>query len=261
VIAFWHLMGAFTVAVAQSIASPDDLPRAVERHLHLATLAAAHGAQLVLFPELSLTGYHRRFTRADALSPVEPRLHPLQRLADAQQLTVLAGAPLLSPAGLHIGTIAFRPGAAALTYFKQHLHEGEGVAFTAGRQAGTLALAPETVALAICADIGRAEHAQQAAGRGATIYAAGCLLTEDGYEGDAQLLQGYARAHHMAIMMANYGGLTDRWNAAGRSAIWSEAGQLITCAPARGEALILARRTDLDRPERGWKGELLLATG
>jgi hypothetical protein len=35
VIAFWHLMGAFTVAVAQTIASPDDLPRAVERHLHL----------------------------------------------------------------------------------------------------------------------------------------------------------------------------------------------------------------------------------
>jgi predicted amidohydrolase len=247
-------VAALTVAVAQSLATPGELARALDRHTVLATLAADAGAALVVFPELSLTGYHRHLRPDDALSPEDPRLQELQDLADQRDLVIAVGAPLRSAAGLHIGTICLVPRRPALTYFKQHLHEGEEVAFTAGREAGALVLGSETVGLAICADIGRREHAQQAAAGGATLYAASCLLTEDGYDGDATVLRGYARTHHMAVLMANYGGPSDRWSSAGQSAIWSESGILAAAAPTRGEAVVVA-----SRGER-WSGRVLQPT-
>ena len=98
-----------TLAVAQSIARPGDLPRSVNDHARLVSLAADHGAQVVLFPELSLTGYDRRLTAADALQGAEPALRPLRELADAHAIAIVVGAPVVSPAGLHIGALSFPP--------------------------------------------------------------------------------------------------------------------------------------------------------
>ena len=45
------------LAVAQSIAKPGDLDGSIADHVRLASQAADQGAKLVVFPELSLTGY------------------------------------------------------------------------------------------------------------------------------------------------------------------------------------------------------------
>lgn len=51
------------------------------------------------------------------------------------------------------------------------------------------------VASAVCADFFHASHAWQAADSGADLYAAGVLITENGYATDTALLQGYAGEH------------------------------------------------------------------
>jgi predicted amidohydrolase len=66
------------LAVAQSSPAARDVGRNVEDHARLAVLAATHDARLVLFPELSLTGYDRELTPAEALSPSDGRLWPLR---------------------------------------------------------------------------------------------------------------------------------------------------------------------------------------
>ena len=68
-----------------------DLARSVYDQVRLAGLAAEQGAQLVVFPELSLTGYDRGLTRADALTPKDPRLEPLRVVADVRKILVIAG--------------------------------------------------------------------------------------------------------------------------------------------------------------------------
>jgi predicted amidohydrolase len=117
---------------------------------------------------------------------------------------------------------------------------GEEVAFTAGPGGEPLSIDGHTVCIAVCADISHAEHAAEAAGQGAGIYAASCFITPAGYTTDVGLLMRYAREHRMAVLLANYGAPTGGWPAAGRSAIWSREGALMACGPAEGEAIVVA---------------------
>lgn len=50
-------MTALTLAAAQTISIPGDVPANIQRHLAFMQAAAQQGVQLLVFPELSLTGY------------------------------------------------------------------------------------------------------------------------------------------------------------------------------------------------------------
>jgi predicted amidohydrolase len=228
------------IAAVQSIARPGDVAGSIARHVELAHRAARDGARLAVFPELSLTGYDRGLTRADAIAPEDPRLDPLQRVADEQEVLIVAGAPLESSGGLLIGALCFVPHRGVVTYSKRFLHEGEEVAFVAGAGGEPMTLGDETVCVAICAEITHPQHAEEAAGRGAGIYAASCFLTPGGYLYDTGLLAGYARQHRMAVVMANYGAPTSQWQSAGGSAIWSSDGTPLARGPSSGEAVVMA---------------------
>jgi predicted amidohydrolase len=234
-------MKEIAVAVVQSIAVPGDLPRAASDHARLAILAARQGARLAVFPELSLTGYDLGLTRADALTPDDPRLQLLQQVADAHEIVIVAGAPLESANGLHIGALCFSPRRPAVTYSKRFLHEGEQQAFAAGRGGEPLSVRDHVVGLAICAEITHPEHATEAAQRGADIYAASCFITPNGYTHDTDLLAGYAREHRMMVLMANFGTGNGTLSSAGRSAIWSHTGALLIQGPPEGEAVLVAK--------------------
>ena len=236
------------VAVAQSIAIPGDVIRSVEEHVRLATYAAEQGARLVLFPELSVTGYSRRLARSDAIAASDPRLHALQRLADARDTLIIAGAPVESSAGLHIGALCFVPQRGTATYTKRFLHQGEEIAFAPGTGGDMLKVDDRNVCVAICAEITHPRHVREAAERGADIYAASCLITPGGYQYDASVLQGYSREHRMPVLMANYGASTSEWPSAGRSAIWSSDGAQLALAPAHGEAVIVAKLAFASKP-------------
>ncbi|MGA2181708.1 MAG: carbon-nitrogen hydrolase family protein [Bryobacteraceae bacterium] len=246
---------SLVIAAAQSASLPGDIAANLAHHLRFAVAAADHGVRLLVFPELSLTGYEPAIARAHAVRPDDPRLDPLKRLAQNAQMTVVVGAPLLHRERLHIAALALRPDGSTLAYTKQHVHSSEEQAFVSGTGGPLISVESALVALAICADTGHPEHAASAAARGANIYAAGVLITANGYEADAALFGRYAREHRMAVLIANHsapnGGLTP----AGRSAVWSEDGGLVVASPGTEEALIIAT-------EQGgtWKGEVLVVS-
>jgi predicted amidohydrolase len=241
-----------TLAVAQAISTPRDVVSNVRRHTVLASVAAAHGAQLVVFPELSLTSYDLGLRREDALDPADPRLTPLATLARARRMTIVAGGPVVVADGVAIGAFVFSPDAPPAVHTKQHLHPGEDVAFVPGSGGPTLAVADSVVGLAICADFTHPEHAAAAAASGATVYAAGALISEAGYGVDSASLRQAARVHGMLVLMANYGEPTGGWLSAGRSAIWRPDGTLLVEGPSRGEAVVLAHRDGGD-----WEGAVV----
>ena len=245
-------MSDFALVGAQSIAVRGNLRENVGHHVRLASQAADHGARLVLFPELSLTGYDRSLTTADAIVTSDARLQPLRNLARARDIVVVAGAPFAAPAGLHIAAIVFAPDGTVGTYVKQHVPAGEAATFVPGRGGAPLVIGDEVVGLAICADISQPGHARAAVKGGATVFAASCLISEDGYAADAALLRCAAADHQVLVLMANYGGPSGAWPSAGKSAVWSATGELLACAPAAGEALVVATRS------RGrWTGEVV----
>lgn len=237
-------MTALTLAAAQTVSIPGDVAANIQRHLALMRAAAEQGVQCLVFPELSLTGYEP-FLAADlAIDPQDAVLTPLRELARELRLTAVVGMPVrLAPqTGVLIGALVLEADGSVGVYTKQHLHPGEELAFAAGQGGEALELAEERIALAVCADFSQASHPRQAAAAGATVYAAGVLISEGGYAADSALLEGYAAEHGLLVLMANHGGPSGGWACAGRSAIWTADGNLLVAAPGVGDALVIARR-------------------
>ncbi|CRM46581.1 (R)-stereoselective amidase [Pseudomonas sp. 22 E 5] len=237
-------MTAFTVAAAQSISIAGDVRANIQRHLACMRAAAAEGVQLLVFPELSLTGYEPALAAALAIAPEDRVLAPLREMAQELRLTAVVGMPIrLAPeAGVFIAALVLGADGSLAVYTKQHLHDGEETAFVPGQGGAALEFEGEQVALAVCADFSHASHPLAAAQAGATVYAAGVLISEGGYATDSALLRGYAAEHALLVLMANHGGPSGGWACAGRSAIWGTDGGLLAAVPGLGEALLIARR-------------------
>ncbi|QXI26644.1 carbon-nitrogen hydrolase family protein [Pseudomonas vanderleydeniana] len=251
-------MTALTIAAAQSFSLAGDLEGNIQRHLHFMRQAAGQGVELLVFPELSLTGYEPGLASALAIAPEAEVLQPLADLARELRLVTVVGMPVrLSVDGpLLIGALTFHADGSRQLYSKQHLHAGEERVFTPGKGGAALTFGADTVALSVCADFSHASHALQAARSGANLYAAGVLISENGYAPDTALLQGYAREHDMLVLMANHGGATGGWVSAGRSAIWAAGGQLIAAAAGVGDVLVIGRRR-----AGTWHGEVVAVEG
>lgn len=244
-------MTPLVIAAAQTVSVAGDIAANLARHGDFIALAGRHGVQLLVFPELSLTGYELKLAAELALRPDSPLLHGLQRQAAEQGLLAVVGVPLLDQdERCTIGAVVLGGADGPATYAKQHLHGDEQSYFAAGKNKTYLAVQDVRVALAICADVTHPEHAAQAAAAGADLYVAGMVLTANGYHAETQLLQGYSAEHGMGVLMANHGGATGGWNVVGRSGFWIE-GNLLVDAPGDGECLVIARR-DAGR----WSGAL-----
>lgn len=231
---------SLVVAAAQSSSVPGDISRNVAHHLRFAAIAAGRGVRLLIFPELSLTGYELSLARANPIRPDSASLDPLRNIAGHASMTMVVGGPLLSDSGaLHIAAFVLHPDGSVSTYTKQHVHESEQGVFTSGPGGAVLRIDDETVALAICADASHASHAAAAKSHGASVYAAGAMITEDAYQRKAGLLQGYAAEHRMAVLLANHSGVTGGETSAGKSAVWSEEGRLVAASAGAEEALVI----------------------
>ena len=244
--------GGLVIAAAQSVSLDGDVAANVARHLAFVDAARERGAHLVVFPELSLTGYEPARAHEVALRPDDPRLAPLRTAARDAALTIVAGAPLASAHGLHIAAFIAAPDGTITVYAKQYLHPGEAAFFVPGPAGAVVRVNGAAVGVAICADLGHVEHAAAAAASGAVVYAVGALITPEGYPADERLLRGHARNHDMVVLMANHSAPTGGWIPAGRSAVWAAGGDAIAAAAGTAESLVIARQDAAT-----WRGEII----
>lgn len=91
-----------SIAVAQTCPVKGDVNVNLDEHLRLTELAASQGAQVIVFPELSLTGYEMGLAGELAFSENDPRLAPLVDAASSHSTTLIVGAPVRIEARLHI---------------------------------------------------------------------------------------------------------------------------------------------------------------
>jgi len=246
-------MPGLCIAAAQSCSVAGDLAANIAHHLRFMDLAARHGVQFLMFPELSLTGYEPQLAAGLAQPADTALLQPLRECARELGITTVVGLPLreASQGSVFVGALVLGADGEQAVYTKQHLHKGEEDFFTAGRGGAPLVIGDEQITLAVCADFNHPQHAQRARQAGATLYAASVLIGESGYPVDSAILQGYAHHHGMAVLMANHGGPTGGWHAAGRSALWGTDGMLIVEACGVGDQLLVAQRL-----ADGWQGRV-----
>ncbi len=126
---FATMMPSFTIAAAQPSSVKGDIVANVQIHTDFVRIAAEHDVDVIVFPELSLTGYEPELAGDLILAPEDKRLHRLHELSRRLDLTIIAGAPVESGSEKpHIGTLIFSPGQSFI-YAKKHLHGGEDMFF------------------------------------------------------------------------------------------------------------------------------------
>ena len=239
------------IAAVQNASLARDLAGNVEHHVGQARQAITAGAHLVVFPELSLTGYELIFGSEHPVALDDERLAPLRALASAHHVVIVAGAPVSGTTAPQIGALVFGADGEIGVYAKHHLHPGEDAFFHPGTASIPLTVADANVSLAICADIDHDEHAAQARDAGADLYAAGVLMSASGLGDCLDRMTRYARNHRMAVLMANHAVPTGGWTPACTSTIWAPDGSIVASARS-GEAIVIARRRGAD-----WSGEVL----
>jgi predicted amidohydrolase len=222
-----------TVVAAQPRCTAGDVAANVRAHADTVRRA---GARVVVFPELSLTGYE---LDAPALDPADSRLAPLvEACADAGSLA-LAGAPLpLDGGGRSLGVLAVDGTSAHVAYRKMCLGGAEPAHFTPGTEPGVVAVDGWRLGLAVCRDMGVAEQAARTAALGIDAYVAGAVDTpEDAAVQEERALR-VGRDHGVPVVVASFAGPTgggyDR--TAGRSGVWAADGtRLARCRTEPGE--------------------------
>ena len=245
-------MKALSVAAAQAVSVRGEVDANLVHHCQLAELAIAEAVAVVVFPELSLTGYELDLAEELAFSAQDKRLRPLVDVADASGTILIVGAPVRLSSGLHIGAFVLEPGRTPRVYTKQYLGAGEEAVFLAGTLDPTVELGDERAAVAICADINHPAHAEAAAKRGAGLYLAGVVVSPEAYQADTRRLAGYAARHSMTVVMANAAGPSTGYESAGGSAVWSNSGALVARLEGVGAGLVVARRSG-----RTWSGKAM----
>ncbi len=158
------------LAVAQIRLVAGDIPANLAQHVDAVYRAVELGAELVLFSELSLTGYEPTLAQRLAAQTYDSRFDRLQTLSDSHAIVICAGMPLAVDTGVEIGMLLFQPGSPRQTYSKQLLHADELPYFVCGKSQTLLRRDDYTLAPAICFESLQPQHAEAAANLGADVY-------------------------------------------------------------------------------------------
>src|SRR5687767_12269882 len=95
------------IAVAQIQSARGDVRANLEKHIQWVN---ATEADLIVFPELSLTGYEPSMAKGLATGINDARFDVLQQLSDRKRIIIGAGMPIQTDTGINIGMILFQPG-------------------------------------------------------------------------------------------------------------------------------------------------------
>jgi len=227
------------ICIAQTNPHKGNIEKNIEQHVKLIHQAINRNANLIIFPELSLTGYEPQLAKDLATTQEDKRLDQLQELSNRYQIVIGAGLPTKENDDIYISTIIFQPNQARVTYSKQYLYHTEIGHFTAGKKPLYLNIEGQIIAPAICYELSNPEHSKGAAHNNAAFYIASVLNSVEGVNGDHQKLAAIARQYKMTVFMANYIGVSGGYQCAGKSSVWNHEGEIIEQLSDKNEGLLV----------------------
>ncbi|WKL50197.1 carbon-nitrogen hydrolase family protein [Flavobacterium pectinovorum] len=215
------------LAAAQTKPTRGNIDANLLDHYQFIELAVQNGAQLIAFPEMSITDYERENALELAFKKDDSRLNHLKKLAIENKIIIIAGAPVQIESQLFIGEFVISPDNSVAVYTKQFLHEGEDEFFQSSFDYNPMiTIENKNISFAICADIDNPLHAENACKRETDIYIASIFFTPNGIPNAYRDLQSYAEKHKMNVLMANFSGESWGYPSAGQSAFWNNKGEL-----------------------------------
>jgi predicted amidohydrolase len=216
-----------TVAAVQPACAAGDA--SANGGVHADAVRAAR-ARVVVFPELSLTGYE---LDAACVSPGDEALTPVVEACTATGSVALLGAPVRGERGrAHIATLCVSSAGVEVAYRKTWLGAAESTRFSPGDGPAVLEVDGWRLGLGICKDTGVSEHVRGTAALGIDAYVAGLVYLPEELPVQEARAVWIARQCQVHVVFASFAGPTGGGYraTAGSSAIWSPAGAVLARA-------------------------------
>lgn len=227
------------ICAAQTKPIKGDVFGNIENHKKLTDIALSNGAEIIVFPELSITGYEPEMAKELAFDETDARLDVFQTISDDRNAVICIGAPVRNKTGVSISMFVFQPRRARRIYSKKYLHSSEEEFFVSLESSPAIVGDQPDIAFAICYELKIPEHAENAFRVGAKVYLASVVESYDDIDGAVQRLSAIAEKYSMTVLMANCVGRTGIYDCAGRSAVWNSAGKLVGQLDETSEGIII----------------------
>lgn len=228
------------ISIAQIEPVKGDVDRNLKKHIAFINKAISNKAGVIIFPELSLTGYEPELAKELKTTASDTRLDVLQTLSDDNDIIIGIGLPTENDNKIFISMIIFQPHKERITYSKQYLYPTEVGIFTAGNTPLVINIDKDNIlAPAICYELSNEEHHKYAHKNNATVYIASVLNSVNGVDQDIEKLSTIAQTYRMTTFMANFVGHSGGYECAGKSSIWNNEGKLIAQLDNSTEGLLI----------------------
>ena len=239
-------MASVRIALAQINPHVGALQENVDKMVGFARQARAEGADLVLFPELSLTGYPPEdlLLRPGFQQQVEAAMVELSSVSE--EIALVVGHPARGKDGrLYNAASLLRGGAIEISYYKQELPNygvfDEKRYFVAGEQPALFALNGTTLAITICEDLWHPQVMQQAVDAGAGMV---LNLNASPYHASKRgerevMIRNHCSTHGVPVVYVNQVGGQDELIFDGGSFVMDGHGEQRLCGDHFSEGLYL----------------------
>jgi predicted amidohydrolase len=227
------------ICIAQTRPIKGNVQSNINHHKKLIDLAILDGTDIIIFPELSITGYEPELAKELVMQQDDRRLDVFQEIADEHQMTIGVGVPTKNGEDICISMVIFQPHQPRLIYSKEYIHPDEESFFVAGKNSIGLIGNQADLAIAICYELSIPQHSENAFKSGAKIYVASVAKSAAGVEKAFESLSTIAAQYSMTVLMSNCIGKCDNFESAGRSAVWNNQGLLLGQLNDADEGIII----------------------
>lgn len=227
------------IAAAQIKPIKGDISGNIENHKLLIDLAVKNQVDLIIFPELSITGYEPELAKELAIHYEDPVLDDFQKISQKNNIIIGVGMPTKNTNQLLISCILFYPRKKREVYSKQNLYPTEVAFFSAGQHFYQLETEKDKIALAICYDLSDTYHSSEAHRSGSTVYFASVLNSVNGIDSDIVKLSTIAQKSGMQVLMANFTGESGGYLCAGKTSVWNQNGVLTGQLDSQNEGILI----------------------
>lgn len=227
------------ICLAQLRSVKGDISKNIENHLRFIGLAIDHQADLIVFPELSLSGYEPTLAAELSTSKNDVIFDNFESVADRGKITIGVGMPVKNKEGIGIAMLIFRPDKSRQVYFKQTLHADELTYFSAGVKPCLLTIENEKISIGICYETLQREHILYADNKHASIYLASVAKSASGMDKAFTYYPEVAAEFKIPILMVNSVGDCDNFTSVGQTAIWDDSGKILGKLDRNKEGILL----------------------
>ena len=231
------------VAAYQCRALTADIQANLQRLAHVAHSAAAQGADVLVLPEMYLTGYAISDRLGElALLPDSEALCAVSEISRAAGLALVLGYPeRRGEQVFNVATLWHRDGQVACRYAKRQLYGAdERRLFVPGDTQTMCQVAGRKASLLICYDVEFPEPSREIARAGGEIIFAPTANMQP-YTLAAEILpQARALENGLAVVYANYVGVEGDLSYTGQSVMVAPDGEVVARAGSQSECLLVA---------------------